>query len=119
MTDDMSLTPNEPAKHSKWRSPKRIIAVVAIALVAVVALGYGAIFFYANVLNDSPDALGASDLEAVFATTTAVGDAGTLRHGGPRGTRRPRGHDGRTRRSCRHDGCAGRSRGRSGRRLRR
>ncbi len=75
MTDDMSLTPNEPAKHSKWRSPKRIVAVVAIALVAVVALGYGAIFFYANVLNDSPDALGANDLEAVFATTTAVGDA--------------------------------------------
>ena len=27
MTDDMSLTPNEPAKHSKWRSPKRIVAV--------------------------------------------------------------------------------------------
>ena len=75
MTDDMSLTPNEPAKHSKWRSPKRLIAVVAIALVAAVGLGYGAIFFYANVLNDSPDALGASDLEAVFATTTAVADA--------------------------------------------
>ena len=75
MTDDMSLTPDEPAKHSKWRSPKRIAAVAAIALVAVVALAYGGIFFYANVLNDSPDQLDESDLDAALAATTTAADA--------------------------------------------
>ena len=75
MTDDMSLTPNnEPTKHSKWRSPKRLAVIGAVAAVVIVALGIAGIFFYANVLNDSPDELGASDLEAVFATTTAVAD---------------------------------------------
>ncbi len=69
---DMSLSPDEPTKRSKWRSPKRIAAIAAIAVVAIIALGYGAIFFYANVLNDAPDELGASDLEAVFATTTVA-----------------------------------------------
>src|SRR6476469_3235328 len=72
---DMSLSPDEPTKRSKWRSPKRIAAIAAIAVVAIIALGYGAIFFYANVLNDAPDELGASDLEAVFATTTVADPA--------------------------------------------
>ena len=69
---DMSLSPDEPTKRSKWRSPKRIAAIAAFSIVAIIALGYGAIFFYANVLNDAPDELGASDLEAVFATTTVA-----------------------------------------------
>ena len=43
------------------------------ALVAVLALGYGAIFVYANVINDSPDELDESDLaEALEATTTVA-----------------------------------------------
>ena len=58
------------------RSPKRIILIVVAALVAVLALGYGAIFVYANVINDSPDKLDESDLsEALEATTTVAGDA--------------------------------------------
>jgi len=72
MTDDMSLTPNEPAKRSKKRSPKRIAAIVAIALVAMVGLAYAGIFFYAEVLNDSPDKLDESDLDAALAATTTV-----------------------------------------------
>jgi len=75
MTDDMSLTPDDSSKkRSKWRSPKRLAVIGGIAVVVIVTLGIAGIFFYANVLNDSPDELGASDLEAVFATTTAVAD---------------------------------------------
>ena len=75
MTDDMSLTPDDSSKkRSKWRSPKRLAVIGGIAVVVIVALGFAGIFFYANVLNDSPDELGASDLEAVFATTTVAAD---------------------------------------------
>jgi polyisoprenoid-binding protein YceI len=59
-----------PAK----RSPMRIVMIVVAAVVAVVALGYGAIFFYANVINDSPDELDESDLADALAETTTVGD---------------------------------------------
>ncbi len=38
-----------------------------VAALAFVALGYGAIFFYANVINDSPDALDSSDLSDAIA----------------------------------------------------
>lgn len=75
MTDDMSLTPDDSSKkRSKWRSPKRLAVIGGIAVVVIVALGIAGIFFYANVLNDSPDELGASDLEAVFAATTVAAD---------------------------------------------
>jgi polyisoprenoid-binding protein YceI len=43
-----------------------------IALVAVVAVVYGGIFFYANVLNDSPDALNTDDLSAALETTVVA-----------------------------------------------
>lgn len=56
---------------SSKRSTRRIALIVAAVLVAVVAFGYGAIFFYANVINDSPDELDESDLaDALEATTT-------------------------------------------------
>lgn len=75
MTDDMSLTPDDSSKkRSKWRSPKRLAVIGGIAVVVIVALGIAGIFLYANVLNDSPDELGASDLEAVFAATTVAAD---------------------------------------------
>lgn len=40
----------------------------AVAAVGAVALGYGAIFFYANVINDAPDALDVSDLSDAIST---------------------------------------------------
>ena len=40
-----------------------------IGVVVLVALVYGAIFFYANVLNDSPDALDTDDLSEALETT--------------------------------------------------
>jgi polyisoprenoid-binding protein YceI len=40
-----------------------------LAAVVLVAVVYGAIFFYAKVLNDSPDALDTNDLSEALATT--------------------------------------------------
>lgn len=42
-----------------------------IGVVALIALVYGAIFFYANVINDSPDRLDSDDLTAAVNATTA------------------------------------------------
>ena len=42
----------------------------AIGVVALVALVYGGILFYVNVINDSPDKLDESDLSAAVAATT-------------------------------------------------
>ena len=58
--------------------PNRRRLVIALASVlALVALGYGAIIFYAEVINDAPEALDSGDLEAALAATTtdAPGDA--------------------------------------------
>lgn len=43
-----------------------------VAAVAVLALVYGAIFFYVTVINDSPDALDEGDLTEAVADTTAA-----------------------------------------------
>jgi polyisoprenoid-binding protein YceI len=64
-----------PDEQPSKRSPMRIVAIVAAVLVAVVALAYGAIFFYANVLNDAPDELDASDLAEALEATTSVATA--------------------------------------------
>jgi len=54
-------------------SPNRRRLVIALASVlALVALGYGAIIFYANVINDAPDALDSGDLDAALAATTTT-----------------------------------------------
>lgn len=58
-----SNTPDSGTSTSTWI--KRAI----IAVVVLVAVVYGAIFFYANVLNDSPDALDTDDLSEALATT--------------------------------------------------
>jgi polyisoprenoid-binding protein YceI len=50
----------------------RIVLIVVAALVAVVALAYGAILFYANVINDSPDELDEGDLADALAGTSTI-----------------------------------------------
>lgn len=52
------------------RSPRRIALWVGIGLVAVVALVYGGILFYVNVINDAPDALDEDDLSAALGGDT-------------------------------------------------
>lgn len=67
---DMSNTADSPqpttTSTSTWIKRGLVGAVV------LVALAYGAIFFYANVLNDSPDALDADDLSEALEPATEV-----------------------------------------------
>ncbi len=48
---------------------------VAIGVVVLVGLVYGAIFFYTEVLNDSPDALNEDDLAGALVDDTVAGTA--------------------------------------------
>ncbi|MFK8025530.1 MAG: YceI family protein [Ilumatobacter sp.] len=84
-TEAPAAMDNTPDADEKTKTPASTwIKRGLIAAVAAVALGYGAIFFYANVINDSPDALDADDLsdalsadpdEAADDTATDEGDA--------------------------------------------
>lgn len=54
-------------------SPLRRRLTIAIAsLAALLIVGYGAVWLYANVINDAPDALDADDLDAALATPTTT-----------------------------------------------
>jgi polyisoprenoid-binding protein YceI len=55
---------------------RRRLAVAAAALVALIALAYGGVWFYATVINDAPDALDAEDLDAALSATTSTAPAG-------------------------------------------
>jgi polyisoprenoid-binding protein YceI len=60
------------------RSPSRFVKWIILGVLVAVAVVYGAIFIYANVINDAPDALDESDLSAAIdAGTTVPSDAGT------------------------------------------
>ena len=66
----MSNTRDSNPTASKTPTPiSTWIKRVVIGVVVLVALVYGAIFFYANVLNDSPDALDTDDLAEALETT--------------------------------------------------
>ena len=54
---------------------RRRLTTAGVALVALVALAYGGVWFYATVINDAPDALDADDLDAALAATTTVAPA--------------------------------------------
>ena len=71
----MSATDETSADATTGRSPKRWILWIAIGIVAVVALFFGAIFVYANFINDSPSALDETDLSNALGTTTPAADA--------------------------------------------
>lgn len=68
MTPTDSTTPDDtPESNDTMKWVKRGV----IGLVALVALVYAGIFFYANVLNDSPDALDEDSLAEALAEPTA------------------------------------------------
>lgn len=56
----IETTPDAPSRFPRW------LKWSLIGALAVLVLGYGAIFFYAKVLNDSPDEFGESDLDAAL-----------------------------------------------------
>jgi polyisoprenoid-binding protein YceI len=64
-----SNTPDSPAPTPAPTPTITWIKRGLLAAVVLVAVVYGAIFFYANVLNDSPEALDANDLSEALATT--------------------------------------------------
>ena len=51
---------------------RRRLTIAIAALAALVILGYGAVWFYATVINDAPDALDTDDLDAALATPTTT-----------------------------------------------
>ena len=61
-------TPTDDASGAN--RTRRWIMWLAIGVVGLIALVYGAIFFYVNVINDSPDALDEGDLTEAIADTT-------------------------------------------------
>lgn len=67
-------TPGPESRPDEPKSPWRWVKWGVLAIVAVVALGYGAIFIYATVLNDAPDSLDEGDLSAALVDEPA-GDA--------------------------------------------
>ena len=83
MSDTKQYTdvPVEPAAP-RSRSPWRWVGYAAIALLVLVAIGYGLIFLYAKVINDSPDEFTAADLDAALSAEdggdTATSVAGSV-----------------------------------------
>ncbi len=70
-TEPIDPESTAPAGASRSRrSPARWLLWAAVTVVALVALGFGAILIYANFINDPEDALTTSDLDAAVAGTT-------------------------------------------------
>ena len=76
--------PVEPSQGKEGRRFPRWLLWVVVGLVAVVVLFFGAVFLYAKVINDSPDAFTSSDLDAALSaeaggnTATATTVAGSV-----------------------------------------
>ena len=51
---------------------RRRLMIIAAVLVGCVGVLYGAVWFYAAVINDAPDALDADDLDAALSATTVA-----------------------------------------------
>jgi polyisoprenoid-binding protein YceI len=64
-----NTTDSNPPASKASTSTSTWIKRGVIGVIVLVALVYGAIFFYANVLNDSPDALDTNDLSEALETT--------------------------------------------------
>jgi polyisoprenoid-binding protein YceI len=68
VTDDIETPESSPAPEQKSRT--RYIKWVVLGIVGLVVLMFAGIFFYANVINDAPDKLDASDLSNALVQTT-------------------------------------------------
>src|SRR5690606_23609380 len=67
-------TPDDPiaSDEAPRRGVPRWVTWSIVAVVAIVAVGYGLILLYAKVLNDSPDEFGTSDLDAALESPSTV-----------------------------------------------
>ncbi|MEO1055741.1 MAG: YceI family protein [Actinomycetota bacterium] len=66
-TNNNSDTTTDATGEQRPRRGRRWLLWGIAAVIAVVALAYGAIFIYANVINDAPDALDEGDLTTALA----------------------------------------------------
>jgi polyisoprenoid-binding protein YceI len=73
MSDDAG-TPDLSPATSEQKSRTRYVKWVVLGIVGLVVLLFAGIFFYANVLNDSPDKLDAGDLSNALVQTTPPAD---------------------------------------------
>jgi polyisoprenoid-binding protein YceI len=58
--------------------PRRLFTRVVIIVIIGVALLYGGVLFYTQVLNDAPDALSTADLDAALGATSTTAAATTV-----------------------------------------
>lgn len=69
---------NDTDQAAPARSRTRLVKWFVLGIAVLVALVYGAIFVYANVLNDSPDALDEGDLGAALVDESSPDVAATV-----------------------------------------
>jgi polyisoprenoid-binding protein YceI len=77
VTDTDDTPSDSPSDAAAATSSKRWIKWVVIGAVAAVVLFFAGIFVYANFINDSPDALDATDLSDALVATTEAADTAT------------------------------------------
>ncbi|MEM9513545.1 MAG: YceI family protein [Actinomycetota bacterium] len=86
-TNSTTVTNTEPNSTSTAdRRPhrgRRWLLWALAAVIAVVALAYGAIFIYANVINDAPDALDEGDLTTALAAEPSAQPADAVAPAAP------------------------------------
>ncbi|HUF98970.1 MAG TPA: YceI family protein [Ilumatobacter sp.] len=67
--DNATKSPESSSGVPKW------VKITVLGLIAAVVLFFGAIFFYTEVIKDSPDKLTTADLDAALAVDTTVASA--------------------------------------------
>ena len=80
MSDTQQYTdvPVEPSPDKDRRRFPRWVLYVALGLIALVVLFFGAVLLYAKVINDSPDEFTAADLDAALSAEAGDGTATTV-----------------------------------------
>lgn len=69
---------NHPTPKPSTTGIPRWLKWGALGLIGIVVVGYGLIFLYAKVINDSPDELNTDDRDAVLADPESVDEPGTV-----------------------------------------
>jgi polyisoprenoid-binding protein YceI len=77
-TQQYTDVPVEPSQGEDGRRFPRWVLYVALGLVALVVLFFGAVFLYAKVINDSPDKFTAADLDAALSADASGNTATTI-----------------------------------------
>jgi polyisoprenoid-binding protein YceI len=75
--DDVTSPPPDPAGRSSGSGFPRWLTWGLLGALAVLILGYGAIFLYAKVLNDSPDEFDRDDLDTALEEPASSSDPPT------------------------------------------